>query len=85
MLKNKEIRHLIYLELIILLLGVILTISTNKYILKSYQEEIINNNAYIVNKLIEKYPSDEEVLHLEHYLYSAIKVQLQKINWQPAL
>ena len=42
MLKNKEIRHLIYLELIILLLGVILTISTNKYILKSYQEEIIN-------------------------------------------
>ena len=34
MLKNKEIRHLIYLELIILLLGVILTTSTNKYILK---------------------------------------------------
>lgn len=62
MLKNKEIRHLIYLELIILLLGVILTISTNKYILKSYQEEIINNNAYIVNKLIEKYPSDESLI-----------------------
>ena len=62
MLKNKEIRHLIYLELIILLLGVILTISTNKYILKSYQEEIINNNAYIVNTLIEKYPSDESLI-----------------------
>ena len=62
MLKNKEIRHLIYLELIILLLGVILTISTNKYILKSYQEEIINNNAYIVNALIEKYPSDESLI-----------------------
>lgn len=62
MLKNKEIRHLIYLELIILLLGVILTTSTNKYILKSYQEEIINNNAYIVNTLIEKYPSDESLI-----------------------
>ena len=80
MLKNKEIRHLIYLELIILLLGVILTISTNKYILKSYQEEIINNNAYIVNKLIEKYPSDEEVLHLEHYLFLLDRSDNRKIQ-----
>lgn len=59
MLKNKEIRILIYIELIVLITGVISVVSINNHMFESYREEIINNNAYIINKLIEKYPELE--------------------------
>ncbi len=59
MLKNKEIRTLIYIELIVLITGVISVVSINNHMFESYREEIINNNAYIINKLIEKYPELE--------------------------
>lgn len=59
MLKNKEIRILIYLELLVLIVGIIAVIYTNNYMFKSYREEILKNNTYIINKLVEKYPNAE--------------------------
>ena len=62
MLKNKEIRKLICLELIILFIGILLVSINNRRLIKSYKEEIIDNNAYIMNTLIEKYPEDEDLI-----------------------
>ena len=64
MLKNKEVRKLICLELIILFIGILLVSINNRRLINSYKEEIIDNNAYIINTLIEKYPE-----------YSAVEVE----------
>ena len=62
MLKNKEVRKLICLELIILFIGILLVSINNRRLINSYKEEIIDNNAYIINTLIEKYPEDEDLI-----------------------
>ena len=73
MLKNKEIRTLIYLELLVLIIGVITVIYTNNYMFKGYQNEIIKNNAYIINKLVEQYPDSESEI-IESFINHDISI-----------
>lgn len=65
MFKNKEINRLFKLELIIIIISTILFLLINNYNYELYKQELINNNAYIINGIIEKYPNlENDVIEL---------------------
>ena len=59
MLKNKEVRELILIEIIILIIGVVSILLLNKYSYETYKEAIIENNLYIIDSIISKHPELE--------------------------
>ncbi len=59
MLKNKSVKQLILINIIIFIVFGIITILINYNNYRLYNNLIINNNAYIANALIEKYPEKE--------------------------
>ena len=60
MFKNKEINKLFKIELIIIIISTIVFLLINKYNYRIYKQELVNNNAYIMNEIIKKYPELEE-------------------------
>ena len=60
MIKNKEIKKLILVEMIFLIIIIIFSIFIANIINNNYKQEIINNNSYIVGSLIEKHPELED-------------------------
>lgn len=60
MIKNKEIKKLILVEIIFLIITIIFSIFIANIINNNYKQEIINNNSYIVGSLIEKHPELED-------------------------
>ena len=60
MIKNKEIKKLILVEMIFLIITIIFSILIANIINNNYKQEIINNNSYIVGSLIEKHPELED-------------------------
>lgn len=65
MFKNKEINRLAKLELIIIIISTILFLIINHYNYQLYKQELINNNAYIINGIINKYPElENDVIEL---------------------
>ena len=65
MFKNKELNRLFKLELIIIIISTIIFLLINKYNYELYKQELINNNAYIINGIIEKYPNlENDVIEL---------------------
>ena len=60
MIKNKEIKKLILVEMIFLIIIIIFSIFIANIINNNYKQEIINNNSYIVGNLIEKHPELED-------------------------
>lgn len=60
MLKNKEVRKLIYVYVIVITIFVIVLNVINNYFYDIYKTSIIDNNAYIIDKLVSKYPYMEE-------------------------
>ena len=59
MLKNKEVRELILIEIIVLIIGIISILLLNKYSYETYKEAIIENNLYIIDSIISKHPELE--------------------------
>lgn len=59
MLKNKEVRELILIEIIVLIIGIISMLLLNKYSYETYKEAIIENNLYIIDSIISKHPELE--------------------------
>lgn len=62
MLKNKEIRRILSIEIIFLIIGIITIIILNNYIFNRYQKEILINNTHIVNELLKTHPEDEDLI-----------------------
>lgn len=60
MFKNKEVRKLIYVYVIVITIFVIVLNVINNYFYEIYKTSIIDNNAYIIDKLVSKYPYMEE-------------------------
>mgnify|MGYP004464077637 FL=1 len=60
MFKNKEVRKLIYVYVIVITIFVIVLNIINNYFYEIYKTSIIDNNAYIIDKLVSKYPYMEE-------------------------
>lgn len=60
MFKNKEVRKLIYVCVIVITIFVIVLNVINNYFYDIYKTSIIDNNAYIIDKLVSKYPYMEE-------------------------
>ena len=56
MLKNKEVRELILIEIIVLIISIISILLLNKYSYETYKEAIIENNLYIIDSIISKHP-----------------------------
>ena len=59
MLKNKEVRELILIEIIVLIIGIVSILLLNKYSYETYKEAIIENNLYIIDAIISKHPELE--------------------------
>ena len=59
MLKNKEVRELILIEIIVLIIGIVSILLLNKYSYETYKEAIIENNLYIMDSIISKHPELE--------------------------
>lgn len=59
MIKNKEIKKLILVEILFLIITIILSFNITNTINNNYKKEIIVNNSYIVGGLISKYPELE--------------------------
>lgn len=59
MFKNKEIKTLILTEIMVAIISVIGFIVLNNCIYITYKRELISNNAYIVNSILEKHPELE--------------------------
>lgn len=59
MLKNKEVRELILIEIIVLIIGIISILLLNKYSYETYKEAIIENNLYIIDSIVSKHPELE--------------------------
>ena len=59
MLKNKEVRELILIEIIVLIIGIVSILLLNKYSYETYKEAIIENNLYIIDSIIGKHPELE--------------------------
>ena len=60
MFKNKEVRKLICVYVIVITIFVIVLNVINNYFYEIYKTSIIDNNAYIIDKLVSKYPYMEE-------------------------
>ena len=56
MIKNKEIKKLILVELLFLVITIVACFMIGNIINNNYKKEIINNNSYIVGSLINKHP-----------------------------
>ena len=59
MIKNKEIKKLIFFEVLFLIITIMLSLVVTNTIHNNYKKEIINNNSYIVGSLVAKYPQLE--------------------------
>ena len=59
MIKNKEIKKLIFFEVLFLIITIMLSLVVTYTINNNYKKEIINNNSYIVGSLVDKYPQLE--------------------------
>ena len=59
MIKNKEIKKLIFFEVLFLIITIMLSLVVTNTINNNYKKEIINNNSYIVGSLVDKYPQLE--------------------------
>lgn len=59
MLKNKEVRELILIEIIVLIISIVSILLLNKYSYETYKEAIIENNLYIIDSIISKHPELE--------------------------
>ena len=60
MIKNKEIKKLILVELLFLVITIVACFMIGNIINNNYKKEIINNNSYIVGSLINKHPELED-------------------------
>ena len=60
MIKNKEIKKLILIELLFLVLTVILSFVTMNIINDNYNQKLIDNNSYIIGNLLSKHPELED-------------------------
>ena len=58
--KNKEIKKLILVELLFLVITIVACFIVSNIINNNYKREIINNNSYIVGSLINKHPELED-------------------------
>src|SRR5574344_1258688 len=79
MFKNKEIKTLILTEIMVAIISVIGFIVLNNCIYITYKRELISNNAYIVNSILEKHPELENdvinsLLHNNLYYKDSKKV-----------
>ena len=89
MIKNKEIKKLILVEIIFLIITIIFSIFIINIVDNNYKKEIINNNSYIVGSLIEKHPELENdiiasiILKENYELGNSIldKYQLNNVNY----
>ena len=60
MIKNKEIKKLILVELLFLILTVILSFVVMNIIHNNYNQKLIDNNSYIIGNLLSKHPELED-------------------------
>jgi len=60
MLKNKDVKRLIFINIIIIIVFTIITIGFNYRNYQLLNKLIIDNNAYVANTLIEKHPELED-------------------------
>lgn len=60
MFKNNEVTKVITIEVIIGLIGIIVMFTINNYMYVNYKQEIIKNNAYIINSILENNPGLED-------------------------
>ena len=60
MIKNKEIKKLILVELLFLILTVILSFVVMNIINNNYNQKLIDNNSYIIGNLLSKHPELED-------------------------
>ncbi len=89
MIKNKEIKKLILVEIIFLIITIIFSFFIANVINNNYKQKIINNNSYIVGSLIKKYPNLEDdiissiVLKENYELGNSIleKYQLNNVDY----
>ena len=88
MIKNKEIKKLILIELLFLIITIVACFMISNIINNNYKKEIINNNSYIVGGLITKHPELEDdiissiILKENYELGNSIleKYQLNDVN-----
>ena len=59
MIKNKEVKKLVFVEMLFLIVTIMLSLVVTNTIHNNYKKEIINNNSYIVGSLVDKYPQLE--------------------------
>ena len=60
MFRNKEVKNIFFIELIIASIGLLGIFFTNRFTYLTYKRELIENNAFLVNSLIEKHPELED-------------------------
>ncbi len=60
MFKNSEVTKVITIEVIIGIIGIIIMCVINNCMYINYKQELIKNNAYIVNGIIENHPELED-------------------------
>ena len=59
MIKNKEVKKLVFVEMLFLIVTIMLSLVVTNNINNTYKRKIINNNSYIVGGLVAKYPQLE--------------------------
>jgi len=59
-LKNKEVKTLIFSQITVFIVSLIITFIFSLIMFKFYKNELIKNNSYIIGNIIEKYPNLEE-------------------------
>ena len=60
MFKNNEVTKVITIEVVIGVLGIIIMFAINNSMYINYKQELIKNNAYIINNIIENNPDLED-------------------------
>src|SRR5574344_1975585 len=60
MFRNKEVKNIFFIELIIASIGLLGIFFTNRFTYLTYKRELIEKNAFLVNSLIEKHPELED-------------------------
>ena len=59
MIKNKEVKKLVFVEMLFLIVTIMLSLVVTNNINNTYKRKIISNNSYIVGGLVAKYPQLE--------------------------
>ncbi len=59
MIKNKEVKKLVFVEMLFLIITIMLSLVVTNNINNTYKRKIISNNSYIVGGLVAKYPQLE--------------------------